>query len=32
LPYFLAIDRVHGDSSERPDDPTIEQEPLQRAG
>jgi hypothetical protein len=32
LPYFLAIDRVHGDSSQRSDDPTIEREPLQRAG
>jgi MFS family permease len=33
LPYFLAIDRVHGDrNSQRSDDPTIQGEPLERAG
>jgi predicted MFS family arabinose efflux permease len=32
LPYFLAIDRVHGDNGQQCNDPRIQREPLERAG
>jgi len=32
LPYFLAIDRVHGDNRQQSNDPRIQREPLERAG